>query len=65
MGPLHALSDDATNGRVARELPVASALLIRRDLAQIGAIRHRFHFDPIERWRYCVGVNPVARLNDV
>jgi hypothetical protein len=27
-------SDDVTNGRVARELPVASALLIRRDVAQ-------------------------------
>ena len=27
-------SDDVTNGRVARDLPVTSALLIRRDLAQ-------------------------------
>jgi hypothetical protein len=27
-------SDDVTNGRVARELPVATALLIRRVIAQ-------------------------------
>lgn len=32
-------SGDATNGRVARELPVASALLIRRDLAQVQSVR--------------------------
>ena len=34
MGPTSPSSDDATNGSVARELPVAPALLIRRDLAQ-------------------------------
>ena len=32
-GPTSRPSDDATNGRVARELPFASALLIRRDIA--------------------------------
>lgn len=32
--PLRRARHHATNGRVGRELPVASALLVRRDLAQ-------------------------------
>ena len=34
LGPTSRPSDDIANGRVARELPVASALPIRQDLAQ-------------------------------
>lgn len=31
--PFRRVRRDSTNGRVARELPVASALLLRRDIA--------------------------------
>jgi hypothetical protein len=34
MGPTSSIYDSVANGGVARELPVAPALLIRRDLAQ-------------------------------
>ena len=34
LGPTSRPSDDIANGRVARELPVAPALLIRQELAQ-------------------------------
>ena len=34
LGPTSRPSDNVINGRVARELPVASALLIRQELAQ-------------------------------
>ena len=33
--PLRRARHDATNGRVARELPVASALLVRLEFAQV------------------------------
>ena len=36
-------SDDVTNGWVARELPVASALLIRRDVAQFRPLAKLIH----------------------
>ena len=38
LGPTSRPSDDIANGRVARELPVASALPIRQDLAHIPAL---------------------------
>ena len=34
LAPTSRPSDDVTNGKVAQELPVAPALLIRRELAQ-------------------------------
>ena len=37
LGPTSRPSDDIANGRVARELPVASALPIRQDLAQLNS----------------------------
>ena len=40
LGPTSRPSDDIANGRVARELPVASALPIRQDLAQKQSFRN-------------------------
>ena len=39
LGPTSRPSDDIANGRVARELPVASALPIRQDLAQKQSVQ--------------------------
>lgn len=36
-------SDDATNGRVHRELPVAAALLVRLELAQLPSLADRWY----------------------
>ena len=50
LGPTSRPSDDIANGRVARELPVASALPIRQDLAQNASF---VVFGVMVVWAFC------------